>query len=528
MNKLFFRLLVLLMSLSLIGIILVQVYWFNSSFKNNDEQFKFHVKQVIGNVADKLQKQEAYNFYDKINHYKDSTGKIPKKDDILEFYYVQKNPRTNKTIVYSNSIISEDYNISPTFFDKKFDSDKFKSFSSKRVTEIYNNNNIIDNSVTNQSLIPDVKIEKSGNLNVLDNALFEISAKDVLSAMPLEERVSGDVLQKLIKKELEEYGVNTKFEFGIYSNGIATKIRSNAFKFDKNATYSIPILIDNEGNEKYKLLVTFPHKKRFLLSDLVSITLLSIIFTLIIIIAYSSALNQLIRQRQISEIKTDFINNMTHEFKTPIATINLALDAIKNPKIIDDKEKVLRYLQMIRDENKRMHAQVENVLRISKLEKKELDIVKESSNVEEIINDAIDHVNLILEDRQGTITSHFNALRTSVLINDVHFTNVIVNILENAIKYSPNIPKIDIYTENIKDMILIKVKDNGLGMSKVAQKRIFEKFYREHTGDIHNVKGHGLGLAYVKRIVEDHNGQVYVESEKGKGSTFIIKIPLIN
>jgi two-component system, OmpR family, phosphate regulon sensor histidine kinase PhoR len=461
-------------------------------------------------------------------HFKDSTGKIPKKDDILEFYYVQKNPRTNKTIVYSNSIISEDYNISPTLFDKKFDSDKFKSFSSKRVTEVYNNNNIIDNSVTNQSLIPDVKIEKSGNLNVLDNALFEISAKDVLSAMPLEERVSSDVLQKLIKKELEEYGVNTKFEFGIYSNGIATKIKSNAFKFDKNATYSIPILIDNEGNEKYKLLVTFPHKKKFLLSDLVSITLLSIIFTLIIIIAYSSALNQLIRQRQISEIKTDFINNMTHEFKTPIATINLALDAIKNPKIIDEKEKVLRYLQMIRDENKRMHAQVENVLRISKLEKKELDIVKESNNVEDIINDAIDHVNLILEDREGTITNHFNATRTSVLINDVHFTNVIVNILENAIKYSPNIPIIDIYTENIKDMILIKIKDNGLGMSKVAQKRIFEKFYREHTGDIHNVKGHGLGLAYVKRIVEDHNGQVYVESEKGKGSTFIIKIPLIN
>jgi two-component system phosphate regulon sensor histidine kinase PhoR len=515
------------MSLSLIGIILVQVYWFNTSFKNNDEQFKFHVKQVIGNVADKLQKQEAYSFYDKYNHLKDSTGKIPKKDDLLEFYYVQKNPRTNKTIVYSNSIIAEDYNINGSLFDKKFDSVKFKSFSSKRVTEVYNNNKI-DNSILNQSLTPDVRIEKSGNLDILDNAQFEIFYKDITSAMPLQERVSKETLKKLIKKELEEYGVNTKFEFGIYSNGIATKVRSEGFVYDKNNAYSIPILIDNEGNEKYQLFVTFPHKKKFLLSELVSITILSIIFTLIIVIAYSSALSQLIRQRQISEIKTDFINNMTHEFKTPIATINLALDAIKNPKIIEDKEKVLRYLQMIRDENKRMHAQVENVLRISKLEKKELDIEKESSNIEDIINDAIEHVNLILEDRQGTITSHFDAARTSVLINDVHFTNVIVNILENAIKYSPDTPKIDIYTENIKDMVLIKVKDNGLGMSKVAQKRIFEKFYREHTGDIHNVKGHGLGLAYVKRIVEDHNGQVYVESEKGKGSTFIIKIPLIN
>ena len=183
---------------------------------------------------------------------------------------------------------------------------------------------------------------------------------------------------------------------------------------------------------------------------------------------------------------------------------------------------------MIRDENKRMHAQVENVLRISKLEKKELDISKESQDVQDIIEDAIDHVNLIVEDRQGKITTHFDATRTTILLNDVHFTNVIVNILDNAIKYSPEQPVIDIYTENIKDFIVIKIKDQGAGMSKVAQKRIFEKFYREHTGDIHNVKGHGLGLAYVKRIIDDHNGQIFVESEKGKGSTFIIKIPLIN
>lgn len=527
MNKLFFRILVLLMSLSLIGIILVQVYWFNTSFKNNDEQFKFHVKQVIGDVANKLQKQEAYSFYDKYNHYKDSTGKIPQKNDLLEFYYVQKNPRTNKTIIYSNSIISEDYDISSTFFDKKLDSVKFKSFNSKRVTEVYNNKNI-DNSSVQRSLVPDVKIQKSGNLDILDNAQFEIFFKDIASTMPIQERVSKENLAKLLKKELEEYGVKTRFEYGIYSNGLATKVKSDGFKYDKNTTYSIPIFSDNEGNSKYQLLVSFPQKKKFLLTDLIGITLLSIIFTLIIIVAYTSALNQLIRQRQISEIKSDFINNMTHEFKTPIATINLALDAIRNPKIIDDKEKVLKYLQMIKEENKRMHAQVENVLRISKLEKKELDIVKESSNIQEIIEDAIEHVSLILEDRQGTITKHFDAVRTSVLVNEAHFINVIVNVLENAIKYSPNVPKIDVFTENVKDFIIIKIKDNGIGMSKVAQKRVFEKFYREHTGDVHNVKGHGLGLAYVKKIVDDHNGQIFVESEKGKGSTFIIKIPLIN
>jgi two-component system phosphate regulon sensor histidine kinase PhoR len=429
-------------------------------------------------------------------------------------------------IIYSNSINSEDYGISASFFDKKFDSIKLKNYTAKRKTEIYSGD--IDNSGIKQTVSPDIKIEKSGRLDLLDNAEFEIFYKDIAAVKPIQERVSNEMMQKLLFEELNEYGVKTPFEFNVYSNGLATKIKSERFRYEKQSTYSIPIFIDNDGNNKYQLLLTFPQKKKFLFSELIGICILSIIFTLIIVIAYSSALNQLIKQRQISEIKTDFINNMTHEFKTPIATINLALDAIKNPKVIEDKEKVLRYLQMIKDENKRMHAQVENVLRISKLEKKELDITKESTNIHEIIEDAIEHVNLIVEDRNGKITTHFDASRTSVLLNDVHFTNVIVNILDNAIKYSPEEPIIDIQTENVKEFVIVKIKDQGSGMSKAAQKRIFEKFYREHTGDLHNVKGHGLGLAYVKRIVDDHNSEIFVESEKGKGSTFIIKVPLIN
>ncbi|MCF6128697.1 HAMP domain-containing histidine kinase [Flavobacterium sp. AS60] len=526
MNKLFFRLLVILMSLSLIGIILVQVYWFDKSFENNEEQFKYHVKQVLGNVAVKLQKNEQYSYYEMYNRLKDSTGKAPQKSDFLEFGYYQRDSRTNETIIYSNSINSEDYGISASFFDKKLDSVKLKNYTAKRKTEIYNDD--IDNSSIKQTVAPDIKIEKSGRLDLLDNAQFEIVYKDIAAVKPIQERVSNEMMQKLLSEELKEYGVKTPFEFNVYSNGLATKIKSEHFRYDKSSTYSIPIFIDNDGNNKYQLLLTFPQKKKFLFSELIGICILSIIFTLIIVIAYSSALNQLIKQRQISEIKTDFINNMTHEFKTPIATINLALDAMKNPKVIEDKEKVLRYMQMIKDENKRMHAQVENVLRISKLEKRELDINKESNNIHEIIEDAIEHVNLIVEDRNGTITTHFDATRTSVLLNDVHFTNVIVNILDNAIKYSPEEPIIDIQTENVKDFVIIKIKDQGSGMSKAAQKRIFEKFYREHTGDLHNVKGHGLGLAYVKRIVDDHNSEIFVESEKGKGSTFIIKVPLIN
>jgi len=256
--------------------------------------------------------------------------------------------------------------------------------------------------------------------------------------------------------------------------------------------------------------------------------ILSIIFTSIIVIAYTSAIMQLIKQRKISQIKSDFINNMTHEFKTPIATINLALDSIKNPKIIGDQEKVMRYLNMIRDENKRMHAQVENVLRISKLEKNELNISKDRIDLHDLIQDAIAHVELIVEDRKGYVKTHLDAQKTSVLANESHFINVIVNVLDNAIKYSDESPKIDVYTENVGNNILLKIADQGNGMSKQVQKHIFEKFYREHTGNVHNIKGHGLGLAYVKQIVEDHQGHISVESEKGEGSIFTIKLPLIS
>ncbi|MFT4848472.1 MAG: two-component system phosphate regulon sensor histidine kinase PhoR, partial [Sediminicola sp.] len=278
----------------------------------------------------------------------------------------------------------------------------------------------------------------------------------------------------------------------------------------------------------YLLYVNFSGKEKEVLNSILGMALLSLTFTSVIVLAYASALSQIFRQRQISQIKTDFINNMTHEFKTPIATIKLALDALKNPKVKNDQEFLSRYLGMIGEENKRMHAQVENVLRISKLEKNEIDVPKERINLHDIVDDAITHVSLIAESRGGYINTNFNANKSSILGNELHLTNVIVNMLDNAIKYTDGVPKIDVYTEDVKNSIILKIVDNGIGMSKAVQKRIFEKFYREHTGDIHNVKGHGLGLAYVKRILDDHDAQIYVESEKDKGSTFTINLHLIS
>jgi two-component system phosphate regulon sensor histidine kinase PhoR len=285
------------------------------------------------------------------------------------------------------------------------------------------------------------------------------------------------------------------------------------------------MFMDADGNSDFTLHLNFPNKNAFLIQSIIGMSLLSFLFGSIILFVFISAVYQWIKQKKISEIKSDFINNMTHEFKTPIATINLAVEAIKNPKINSDQEKVLRYANMIRDENNRMHAQVENVLQISKLDKNELDIKMQEVDIHEIIEDAIAHVDLIVSDRKGVINTHFEMQNTDLVASEMHLTNVIVNILENASKYSPEVPVIDIYTREKNNQIEIAIQDQGAGMSKQVLKHVFDKFYREPTGNIHNIKGHGLGLAYVKKIVELHHGTVYAESEVGKGSTFYIQLP---
>jgi two-component system phosphate regulon sensor histidine kinase PhoR len=348
------------------------------------------------------------------------------------------------------------------------------------------------------------------------------------SLLPISQRISKEELQRIIREELQNRPIEADFEFAIYQDGFATRVQSDDFDFLAEATWGYPIYKNsNLETEPYLLYLNMPDRKKYILSSVAGMALLSLMFTTVIVVAYSNAIKQIFKQRQISQIKTDFINNMTHEFKTPIATINLALDSLKHPKISSDPDKVSNYLRMIREENKRMHSQVENVLRISKLERDDLNIDKEPLDMDEIIEDSISHIQLILEEKGGVIKTHLGALRTEVLVNESHITNVVVNVLENAIKYTEGTPVIDVFTENIKDKLVIKVRDQGIGMSKQAQRKIFQKFFREHTGDIHNVKGHGLGLAYAKRILDDCHGEINVDSIKGKGSTFSIYLPII-
>jgi two-component system phosphate regulon sensor histidine kinase PhoR len=507
-----------LMSLSLAGIVTVQIYWIINSVNDKEDQFSFAVSETLASVSAELDTREVENFYDALNQIRDSLGIQTDTRTLSELMLLQRNQNFDEASTYSNSLLNENYKLNPQLLDLDLDSLTFNKLLNKKNKSTASTDLKI-NQKNFQELSQFEKYARKSDEEIISN---------YNSLLPISQRISKDELQEIIREELDNRPIEADFEFAIYQDGFATRIQSDNFDFLTDATWPSTIYKNNNiDTEPYVLYLNMPDRKKYILSSIAGMALLSLIFTTVIVVAYSNAVKQIFKQRQISQIKTDFINNMTHEFKTPIATINLALDSLKHPKISSDPVKVTNYHRMIREENKRMHSQVENVLRISKLERDDLDIDKKRYDMDEIIEDSISHIQLILEEKGGVIKMHLGALRKEVLVNESHITNVVVNVLENAIKYTEGEPVINVFTENIKDKLVIKVRDEGIGMSKQAQRKIFQKFFRVHTGDIHNVKGHGLGLAYAKRILDDCNGEIHVESIKGKGSTFSIHLPII-
>ena len=527
MSKRIFVLLLVLMSVSLIGIIFIQYFFILKNYEENNKQFSINVNYVLEETTSDVERNEFRKY---VRKFRDLIANEALVDvdtlSIQNLIIIDENPEKRETIIYKNGVIEENLIIPKTksYYDDIIDvisereNISIKRLSNQREEKVFSNRRIEDNLSPEQFLLKVGKISKSKEV------LFESAYNDISKRNPIEERI-GDInkFEKIIERNLERMNINLDFEYAIFDQDSITKISSEKFDLS-NQSYSSLIFKDENNLSNYSLKVAFPGRTPFLLGSLVSVIITSIIFTSIIIIAYVTTILLLLRQRQISQIKTDFINNMTHEFKTPIATINLALSAIKNPKTIVNKEKVKKYLQMIYDENNRMHDQVENVLMISHLERNQLNIEKTKQDINEIIDLAISHVSLIVENNNGNIITEKDADNSMVIGNETHLINVMVNILDNAIKYNDNSPEIFIKTLNIGSRVLIEIKDNGIGMSKAVQSKIFEKFYRKQTGDLHDVKGHGLGLAYVKKIIAFHNGNITVDSAVGKGSKFTIQL----
>ncbi len=337
------------------------------------------------------------------------------------------------------------------------------------------------------------------------------------------------LIDSLIRNALLEKNIKTKFEFGIY------KPITNSMILQKTGKYPVELLsksfvynlspLNDDIEFPLKLLIYFPEEHLFILQKLYKLLFVSIGLFFIIIGSLSFSLVVINKQKKLSEMKNDLINNMTHEFKTPISTISLVCEALRDKDVQKSDELYNNYISVIDEENKRLRTMAEHILRSASIESGKLKLHKETVDLHEILMSAVNAKKINAESKGGQITVDFQAENSMVLADRVHMTNVFVNMLDNAIKYNLNAPIIKVSTRNLKDGILVDLADNGIGISKANQNKIFEKLYRVHTGNVHNFKGFGLGLSYVKAIVEQHKGKITVDSELEKGSVFHIYLP---
>ena len=344
----------------------------------------------------------------------------------------------------------------------------------------------------------------------------------------INDRINARMLDSLLKKEIRNRGIGIPFEYGVRTpdtkdllfaslSGTPTRLRESAFKVN---------LFPNDINcaETY-LMINFPTQQQYIFQKLGFVFLSSAVLILVVISCFYVAITTILKQKKLSEVKNDFINNMTHEFKTPIATISLACEVLQDGTVSADPVRMSRYLGVIGDENKRLGSQVEKVLQTALLDKGDLKLKISQVNIHEVIDKVLQNIGVQIEQRQGRIRLDLRAENTTIEADEMHLTNVIHNLLDNANKYSPTEPEIAVETRSVREGIYITVADKGVGITKEALQRIFERFYRVSTGNVHNVKGFGLGLSYVKTILQMHRGSIRVESQPGKGSSFEIFLP---
>ncbi|MFZ4622131.1 MAG: sensor histidine kinase, partial [Bacteroidota bacterium] len=328
---------------------------------------------------------------------------------------------------------------------------------------------------------------------------------------------------------LSAVGISMNYSFRVLvGDHDSVKMASDSLKrSDVRSTPFRTRLFPNDVlSPRYELALFLPEKSSFVLSEMSLLLVMSLIFVSIIVVSFVYTIRVIVLQKRFSLSIVDFINNMTHEFKTPISTIALASEAIAKPEVLKSRPKVLKYTSLIVDENNRMKHQVEKILQMAVLEEGEFELKRTDVDMHPVIEQAVKNIALQIDQRNGTINMALNAKSSVVHGDAVHLTNIINNVLDNAVKYSSGIPAVRIETKNDERSIIIRISDNGIGIAKEDLARVFEKYYRVSTGNTHDVKGFGLGLSYVQLITEAHGGTVVLTSEPGKGTTAVITLPV--
>lgn len=465
---------VALISLALVGLMFIQGYWIRNAFELKQANFVRQVSEASHQVILNLEKMEMAEKYARAIDRVSAEGA-----------FIHSMDSVNQVLLY-----------------------EMQSINSRRELEIFFNKYFITRELMEDLLI----------------------APEDLS---FEKRFEAATLDSMLTWELRQRELDIPFEFAVYNPFkdlilIQKTSRYREKLLDPSVSFHFELFPDDMKINPDYLLLYFPGSRRYLASQVWPLLAVSLALTFVVIISFAYTLVMLFRQKRLSEMKSDLINNMTHEFKTPVSTISLACEALNDSDIQKSEELYRNYINIISEENRRLGQMAERILQSASMEKGDIVLRKEELDIHEVLNEVIRNIGIQVEIKDGTISSDLQAPDSIVMADRMHVTNIVQNLLDNANKYSPVKPHIEIATRNERDGIVIIIRDNGIGISKADQKRIFEKLYRVPEGNVHNFKGFGLGLSYVKLIVEKHGGAIRLESELKKGTQFEIYLPKNN
>ena len=526
MNKKLIVGLIVLMSISLIGIIGVQILWIQNSIRIEEKKFDDNIKDILETVVENLEQDEDIHIIGKgLNWVKEIHSDSNEIVKISEFIDNKTHEKHQKIIITGDHDSLSKKKFLETRAQIVIQSDdtelKVEGDSDEDIDSTFD----ININLTDTDTLIRIKNKEKQIEHLFSKVIYEYKLKD----NKLEDRIDQEDIANQLNLAFQDENINIDYQFGVSNK------QNNKLIFSSDSIQN-PIILSSKYKQSLfpgdvfkknnQLFVAVTNRGSLIYKSILPLLILSGIFTFFILASFVATVIFIFKQKKISDIKTDFINNMTHEFKTPIATIALASDSIVNPKVIGLPERIRYFASIIKDENFRMNKQVENIMQLSLYGKHELEINPQALHLNESIQKAAEHIQLQIDERKGNLNLKLDAINDIVKVDEVHFFNVLFNLLDNAIKYSEGNPEIEIGTKNMGKQICVWIKDSGMGMNQKTQKRIFKKFYRAQSGNIHKVKGFGLGLSYVKLIVDRHMGDIKVNSKIGQGTCVEISLPL--
>jgi len=542
-----------LVSIALLGILLLQVYWIWQMAKLHEARFQANVYKALNQVVRQLEVNEAKTAttqYIKtgtrtpmnteeeeiIVHTSVSTDTCQSSiGDMHEFHkQLQKVIHTDSAkgrIIRQERIVHESYQLGSK--EGKISVESSWAFADSLVKETKSKGTqilMLQNrgvDTENVELNVDVRMLNGGKEDSLKGMIVEIvqAMKERSNTEERKDWLNVDRIDSLLTSELANQGIEHSYVFSILSEKNEQALLTKGTNDPTSTEYRVKLFPNAVFFGQDFLSLRFPNEHLLLLGDIALPATASLLFSLIILVCFIVSIRSILHQRQLSDMKNAFINNMTHEFKTPIATISLATDALQNPIVQQQPNRVTQYLGIIKEENQRMLQQVERVLQLARMEGKQLVLKSEPIELNEWLQDVAAHFQLQVEHRAGRLSLQVPALSPTLSADPVLLTNALHNVIDNAIKYSPDDLHIEVQCLTHPNEIEIRVKDKGIGMNPSEVARIFDRFYRVPTGDLHNVKGFGLGLSYTQQIIEAHQGRIEVQSRTGQGSEFRIFLP---